>query len=260
VPLADIQHQIRDAVVNPHGGPVAARLVGGTNPAKRLDIHRRHYEVSLTAAVVGRFPATAWLIGARRLEDAARGFVHEHPPMAPCIAEYGTAFPTFLATWSETAHLTYVPPFADLDWHLGRVAVSIDVAAVARAEVARIAPTDLADAVVHLQPGIHYVEASWPIDMLITMYLTDLSPESWTLTAEVVHLEVRGARGSFRFSRLTAADYAFRTSLSAGRTLGDAAAHALGVDTDFDPGVALVALIDERAIVGIGRSETGERP
>jgi hypothetical protein len=61
------------------------------------------------------------------------------------------------------------------------------------------------------------VEASWPIDMLITMYLTDLSPESWTLTAEVVHLEVRGARGSFRFSRLTAADYAFRASLSAGR-------------------------------------------
>ena len=83
------------------------------DPSKRLDIHLRHYEASLTAAVVGRFPATVWLIGARRLEQAARRFVHEHPPTAPCIAEYGAAFPTFLGSWPDTAHLTYAPAFAN---------------------------------------------------------------------------------------------------------------------------------------------------
>jgi len=46
---------------------------------------------------------------------------------------------------------------------------------------------------VQLQPGVHYLEAPWPIDTLITMYLTDTSPEAWSLTEEEVHLEVRGA-------------------------------------------------------------------
>jgi hypothetical protein len=257
VPLADIQHQIRDAVVDQNGTSVAPLLVGGADPSKRLDIHRRHYEASLTAAVVGRFPATVWLIGARRLEEAARRFVHEHPPTARCIAEYGAAFPPFLAAWPETAPLTYVPAFADLDWHLGRLAVSVDVPAVTREHMAAMAPTDLADMAVQLQPGSHYLKAPWAIDTLVTMYLTDASLEAWTLTDDEVHLEVRGARGSFRFSRLTAADYAFRASLSAGCTLGDAAADGVRKDLAFDPGAALVALLDEQLITAIGPADRG---
>jgi hypothetical protein len=259
VPLAEVQHQIRNAVISGHSAPIAPRLVGGIDPSKRLDIHLRHYEASLTAAVVGRFPATVWLIGARRLEQAARRFVHEHPPTAPCIAEYGAAFPDFLAAWPDTAHLAYVPAFADLDWHLGRIAVSVDVAAVTRAHVGAITPTDLANMAVQLQAGTHYLEASWPIDTLITMCLTDASPEAWMLTDDEVHLEVRGARGSFRFSRLIAADYAFRASLSAGRTLGDAAAHALSLNSDFEPGAALIALLDEQLMTSIGRTHRGDQ-
>jgi hypothetical protein len=138
VPVADLQRRIRDAVVRGDSESVAPFLVGGGQPSKRFDIHRRHYEESLTTAVVGRFPATGWLVGSRRIEAAARAFVHAHPPTAPCIAEYGPAFPSFLATWPETERLTYVPEFADLDWHLGRLAVSVDVAAV---EPDAMAPT-----------------------------------------------------------------------------------------------------------------------
>ena len=259
MPLVDIQQQIRDAVIDGNGAPLASLLVGGADPSKRLDIHRRHYEASLTAAVVGRFPATGWLIGARRLEQAARRFVHEHPPIAPCIAEYGAAFPAFLATWPETASLTYVPAFADLDWHLGRLAVSVDLAAVTREHIAAIPPTALADMAVQLQPGTHYLEAPWPVDTLVTMYLTDASAEAWTLTDDEVHLEVRGARGSFRFSRLTAADYAFRASLSAGGTLGIAVVDGLTMDPDFDPGAALIALLDEQLVTSLRHTDTGDQ-
>src|SRR5713101_5451756 len=118
VPLAYLQQQIRDAVVTGDTASVGRLLVGGRHAAQRLAIHAHHYEASLTAAVVGRFPATGWLIGPRRLEDAARRFVHDHPPTAPCIAEYGRQFPAFLAAWPETAPRTYVPQFADLEWHL----------------------------------------------------------------------------------------------------------------------------------------------
>ncbi len=257
VPLADLQQQIRDAVVTGDTASVGRLLVGGRHAAQRLAIHAHHYEASLTAAVVGRFPATGWLVGPRRLEDAARTFVHDHPPTAPCIAEYGAQLPAFLATWPDTAHLTYVPAFADLDWHLGRLAVSIDVGALARDRLAAIAPTDLASVGLRFQAGTHYLRASWPIDTLITMYLSDASPESWTFVDEDVRLEVRGSRGAFRFSRLRAGEYAFRVSLADGRALGDAAGRALAIDPAFDPGVALLTLLDEQLITSVGRSQTG---
>jgi hypothetical protein len=257
VPLADVQQRIRDAVVDGHTAPIESLLVGGLKPLERLAIHRRHYEASLTAAIVGRFPATGWLVGPRRLEEAARQFVHQHPPTAPCIAEYGALFPAFLATWPDTAHLTYVPVFADLDWHLGRLSVSVDMAAIGREHLAAIDPADVADTRATLQAGTHYLHARWAIDDLMALYLADASPESWTLVDEDVYLEMRGAIGSLRFSRLTAGDYAFRTAVAAAQTIDDAAGRALDIDPAFDPGVAFLSLVDAGLVTSIGRSPVG---
>lgn len=142
------------------------------------------------------------------------------------MAEYGAPFPTFFARSRETAHLTYVPEFADLDWHLGRLAVSIDGADVGREYLATIDPRDLADRGVTLQSGTDYVRASWPIDQLIAMYLAETSVESWTLVDEDARIEARGSRGAFRFARLSAGEYAFRVSVAEGHTLGEAAGRA----------------------------------
>lgn len=253
--LAELQHQLRDAVITGSAAPVVPLLVGGRDATKRLGIHHRHYTTSLATAIVTRFPATAWLVGPSRLEEAARQFVQQHPPTAPCIAEYGGAFPAFLGAWPATAGLTYVPAFAELDWHLGRLAVAVDVTAVGREQLAALDATDLADLVVSLQPGAYYVEASWAIDTLIRMYLADTSPESWTLTQEHVYVEVRGARGWFRISRLCAGDFVFRSSVARGVSLGDAASRALEIDPAFDPGAGLLSLLDERLITSIGRPE-----
>ena len=256
--LVDLQQQVRHAVVDRDSASIASLLIGGVQPARRFDIHRRHYEESLTSAVIGRFAATAWLIGTARLEHAARAFVHAQPPTAPCIADYGSAFPGFLSTWPDVAHLTYVPAFADLDWHLGRLAVCVDEPPVERGELMHIGPGDLAESRVTIQPGIHYLAAPWPIDTLIQMHLADSSPDAWTLRAEDVHLEVRGARGALRFTRLSAGFFAFRTALACGGTLGDAAARALALDDAFDPGAALVALLNEGVMTSLVKPGRGE--
>lgn len=255
--LVDLQHRIRDAVVGGDPTSLGPMLVGGGQAARRLAIHLRHYEASLTAAVVGRFPATGWLIGPRRLENAARRFVHDHPPSAPCIAEYGREFPAFLSARPETAALTYVRPFADLDWHLGRVAVSIEEPAVSRAQLAAVDIAALVDMRVTLQRGTHYVRAGWPIDTLMTMYLSDSAPDTWKVIDEEVFLEARGDRGSLRFTRVTAGDYVFRTSVAEGLTLGDASGRASRIDPTFEPGKALLALVDERLIVALDGRQSG---
>src|SRR5262245_54741193 len=100
VSLSDLQQRVRDAVIADNvaqARSIAPLLVGGRDPSTRLAIHRRHYQASLVTALLEKFPAVTWLVGATFMQEAARAFVRRHPPAAPCIAEYGADFPDFLA-------------------------------------------------------------------------------------------------------------------------------------------------------------------
>ena len=256
--LAELQQQVRNAVVD--GTALAGELlVGGPDPLKRLAVHQRHFEASLANAVVGRFQATAWLIGPARLEAAARASVHVHPPTAPCIAEYGQRFPAFLAEWPATASLAYLAEFAALDWQLGHLSVCVDRPALRPADLATVGLERLADAHVTLQDGLYLTRARWNVDDLMQVYLSDASPDEWHLQEERVWLEARGTRGTLRFARLDAGTFAFREAAASG-TLAEAAEVALGLDAAFEPAAALMALINEGLITHIAVEEEGRRP
>src|SRR5262245_54666548 len=96
--LLEIQRRMRNAIVA-DGAPRALLplLAGGRDPQTRLAIHRHHYRASLTRALLDKFPAVTWLVGERFATAAAQAFSREYPPSAPCIAEYGAEYPTFLA-------------------------------------------------------------------------------------------------------------------------------------------------------------------
>ena len=192
-------------------------LVGGTDASKRLAIHQRHYETSL-AAVIRAVPGNRLVDWGSRLEEAARQFVVGIRQRVPCMAEYGAAFPDFLRSWPAIAGLDYVPEFADLDWHLGRLAVWRCDGSRTRAP-RNDGPGGTPRQSVTLQQGSHYVSAEWPVDTLIALY-SRMPPASWTLTHEPVHVQARGSRGSLRFSRLGAGDATFRTALRGAHARG----------------------------------------
>lgn len=255
MPLAELQQRVRDALIASGGADLDGLLRGGRQPERRFAIHQRHVETSLTSAIVGRFPATGWLIGGRRIDVAARAFVHASPPVAPCMAEYGEAFPSFLASWPDTERLRYLRDFATLEWHVGRVTVEIARPAFEREALARVAEA-LPDMTVGLQPGLHYMRTAWDLDGLMRQFLTDDAAERWHLREEDARLEIRGARGTFHVSRLDAGTFAFRVALQSGAPLGAASATAVEDDPTFDPGAALLALIDERLLTAL-ISQTG---
>lgn len=257
--LSELQQQIRDAVVD-GTTPAGVLLAGGHDPLKRLAVHRRHFEASLANAVVGRFQATAWLIGPARLEAAAREFVHVHPPTAPCIAEYGQQFPAFLAEWPATASLTYLREFAALDWQLGRLSVSVDRPPLGPADLASVGLERLPDAQVTLQEGVYLTRATWGVDELMQIYLADASPDTWHLQEERIWLEARGSRGTLRFARLDAGTLAFREAAASSATLAEAADLALRIDDAFEPAAALMALINESLITHIAIKQEGSHP
>jgi hypothetical protein len=153
-------------------------MVGGGDPLPRLAVHIRHYQGSLTRAIVERFPATVWLAGSALVTEAAAAFVRSRPPTRPCLAEYGETFPDFLEAWLGAAHLPYLAQFATIDWHLGRLAIATS------------------------DPPV-VLRLDWSLDELMTFFLSDQAPDAYTLRAETVWLEVRGARGELSLQRRT---------------------------------------------------------
>jgi hypothetical protein len=185
--LADIQLGIRDALVDGNSTAVAPVLVGGRRPARRLAIHQRHYVASLTRALVERFPATVWLVGSELVTHVATTFVREHPPSRPCVAEYGDEFPQYLGAnvAAESLPYPYLAQFAELEWHLGRLALATEEAA-----------------------NVQYLHLDWALDELIGFYLTDTAPDEYALRQEDLWLEIRGLRGELQMNRLTREEFA----------------------------------------------------
>jgi hypothetical protein len=253
-----MQRKVRRAVVTGDVAGLAPYLVGGRSGAARLAIHRRHYETSLVTALLGKFPATAWLVGTPFLTEAAARFVSAHPPTAPCIAEYGDRLPSFLSTCSGADRVPYLRGFAQLEWHLGQVAIAVDRPALTVGDLSRVDLDLLSEATLTLQPGLRYLEAPWPIDDLMKLYLTETAPDQWSMERAAVRLEVRGARGSFQINRLEAGEFAFRTNVLEGRPLADAVECGVESSAAFEPGPALAALVNDGFVTAVTLSNQGE--
>ena len=252
--LTETQLLFRDAVIQgdkQHVDFLASLLVGGHCPEKRLIVHQRNYRQSLVDALLIKFPATGWLLGARHLTEVATRFIREYPPQAPCIAEFGAGFPDFLSQCAAAVGAPYVREFAELEWYVGKAAIAVSGVPVTLQELSSIQAEVLPDTLLELQPGVHYLSASWPVDELMELYLNETIPERFELSPAEVNIEVRGARGEFHFSRLDPAEATFRQAISKGHSIGDAAESALDVNAGFDAGKGLVALVGAGLIQAI---------
>jgi hypothetical protein len=252
--LGDLQSHFRNAVILADSDAVtflAPLLAGGHEPEKRLAIHQRNYRQSLLEALLVKFPATGWLMGTPFLIEAAELFVRDHPPAAPCIAEYGSDFPGFLSRHPGTEPTPYLRDFAELEWRVGQVAIAVDRPALEAAHFAGIDSNVLPNLFLALQPGLCFLQAGWPVDELMTLYLSDTAPDRLDLSPADAWIEIRGARGQFHMTRLGTAEFIFRKSISEGCSIGDAAESALDFDAGFDPGQALASLISSGLVAGV---------
>jgi hypothetical protein len=85
--------------------------------------------------------------------------------------------------------LPYLAQFAELEWHLGRLALATEESA-----------------------NVQHVHLDWALDELIGFYLTDTAPDEYALRQEDVWLEIRGLRGELQMNRLTGEEFARRVA------------------------------------------------
>jgi len=259
--LGDIQSHFRNAVIQADSNVVislAPLLAGGDEPEKRLTIHQRNYRQSLVEALLVKFPATGWLMGTSFMIAAAERFVREHPPAAPCIAEYGSDFPAFCSRCPGAERAAYLRDFAELEWRVGQVAIAVDRPALEAENFSGIDSDVIPTLFLALQPGLCFLQVRWPVHELMTLYLSDTAPDRLDLSPADVWIEIRGARGQFHMTPLGTAEFIFRKSIAEGRSIGDAAESALDFDADFDPGQALASLISSGLVAGVAEHSAPE--
>jgi len=258
--LAETQNLMRDVVVAGDSPPAALGVLldGGHKPERRLDIHHRNYEASLTRALLEKFPGTVWLVGSEFVRAGAGLFVRQFPPEAPCIAEYGSGFPQFLALMPGALRVPYLGEFSQLEWYVGYVSIATSEPRIDAGAFQVFDPDRMAGVSLCLQSGLGYFRSAWPVDRLLDIYVRQNAPDYLEFEPETVWLEIRGARGDFRINRLTEADFAFRRSVWEGEPLGAAAASARGLDPGFEPDAAFAALMNDGLVTGIiSPDETG---
>jgi len=247
--LIESQELFRRAVVNGELNGAAALLNAGIET--RITIHCRTYRSSLVNALLVKFPAVAWLTGERFVIQAAERYIEQYPPQKPCIAEYGETFPEFLATRAGSHRVPYLKEFAELEWHIGHVTIAVPEPHIGVEALSSTDPEALPELRLRLQHGVRYVEADWPIDELMKLYVTDCVPDQLEFAPCDVFLEVRGARGEFQINRLQKAEFRFRASLASGAPIGDAAEQAMDIDALADAGAALVGVFSDDLVTSI---------
>ena len=248
--LADLQTEMKQAIVSAPASALSSPLVGGPQPHQRLAIHRRHYQVSLVDTLLRRFPATQWLLGTSLFIGGAQEYVRRHPPTSPCMAEYGTGFGEFLADGFAANSVPWLQSFMELELMLGEVAICVDHPSCSTAALVKLNARELLEVIIELQPGLRYMRASWPVDSVIKLYLTEQAPSTYPMRPEQVHLQICGARGVFRIDRLSPGDFGFRQALALRRTAGQAAEQALEDDREFDVGGGLRSMVAEGLMCG----------
>ena len=217
-------------------------LVAPASATARLAIYRRHHFESLIRHLVGRFPTVEWLLGTTRFIALAEPFIHAAPPSAPCMAEYGEDFAGFLAHHATAGPSPYIADIAGLDWLLGNAAIAVESPPVGVTALSAWPADHLPELGLRLQPGVSYLASGWPIDDLVRIRLDERQPEQLEFLPHAVALEVRGARGKFGIGRLDKAEFAFRSALRGGVSLGGAIERGLSADPEFDVSTALATL------------------
>lgn len=199
-------------------------------------------------ALQANYPAVTHLVGEEWFRAAAAIYARTNLPRDPSLLAYGEDFPQFLAGFDPAADLPYLPGVARLDRHWTEAHIARDQIPVDAAKVARLAPEQLAGAVLRPHASAHWQWfAEHPVFTIwernrASREDRDMPEIAWRGEGALV---VR-PRDTVAWIPLDAAGCAFLDACAAGGVLADAAAAALAAD----PGADLTGLMARLFEVG----------
>lgn len=234
-------------------GAELARIVRGDSisAAARLRIHRHHVQQSLAVALAATFPTVQVLVGADFFGTMASAFIAGDLPIQPVLAEYGRAFPDFVAGYAQAQGLPYLADMARLDWALNVAFHSSDGPRLAAADLAGIASERVLGLTLDLAPGSALIQSAFPIDRIWRASLPGADGSQVDLAEGAVSLLVGRSGDDAAFLTLDAAEAAFVGAILGRTTLEAAGQAAFTVAPAFDLSASFGRLLAFQAFAAL---------
>jgi hypothetical protein len=206
-------------------------------------------------ALQANYPVVARLVGEEWFRAAAAIYVREALPADPTLLRYGSSFADFLDRFEPAADLPYLPGAARLDRLWTEAHAAADEEALDPAAVARLAPEELADVILHPHAAARW---AWfeeaPIYTIWTRNRADSVPEGDIDWRPEGALLVR-PRDTVAWIALDAAGCAFLDACAVGGTLAGAAQEALQAKDDADISRLMATLLGVGAFGRMSHSD-----
>jgi len=235
--------------------PVGLTAWNGSDPMRRLAVHRNNVVVSLVDALADTFPVTQQLVGEDFFRAMARAFVQRFPPTSPVMVFYGEALPEFIADFGPARSLPYLADMAKLEMARVRACHAADAPVMTQADIylALSSAHHPGDLQIVCQPSVqvvhvpHAVVSLWAahqddalLDQLATLDMAQ--PESALVLRQALDVVVVPmSHGAAQFTQ----------ALQAQQGLALATAHAETADPDFDLTTTLRLLLAQGALSSI---------
>lgn len=246
-------HELQSGFVDFIVGESADDLVGtiepgGIDPVSLLSIYRNNALITLTETLAAVYPVVRRLVDPRFFDYAASTFISSNLPLRPCLAEYGSEFPLFLALFPPASGLAYLSDVASLEWAISRVMRSKPEAPISLSAITGECE-DAAGLRLRVGAGVRYVGSEYPIRKIWLENRSDTDPPEIQLTEAAEHLQVR-LIDVLELKPLPAASWLFRARIADGAELGAATEAAFELDPLFDLPNELASMFGDGLIVG----------
>jgi hypothetical protein len=230
--------------------PSGIRAAGHDRADRRFNVYRNNVFVSLTEALVARFPVCHALVGDEFFRAMARVFIELSPPRSPILMTYGDDFPNFVDTFPPAHPVPYLGDVARLEAALTRAYHAADASPLTVDELASLTPCRWEQIHVELHPSVQIVTSPYPI---VSIWEAHIRPDDHPIIDGSMAEDALVARPDFEVEihRLPPGAAVFLSVLLTGASLR-AAADAAVADPRFDLITTLSGILAVRIIVGIG--------
>lgn len=207
--------------------------------AQRLGLYRGNLSTSWDKTLAAAYPVLRELVGEEFFAALARAYGRAIPSDSGDLNRFGARFTDFLANFPHVAQYPYFPDMARLEWALHRAHYAGQAEPIQAAALAVLAPEQLDDLQLTLQPACSLIASDWAVlELWQAHQAEDAQPFPAQLASRNLGLVLRPHWKS-RVLSLAEGAYAALHALQYGHPLGAALDAAMEVEPDFDFGMHL---------------------
>lgn len=224
--LATLQSRFAAALRARDDGPVQAMadciVDDGLAPAARVQLYRNNGRAMFEGALARTYPVLVRRVGDEYFSRLAIEYREAHPSRSGDLHWVGEPFPSWLARRMEGSEYAWLAELARLEWACEEALVAEVQPAAPADALARVAPEEVADAVLSLQPALRLVSSGFPVWSVWQVNQPGSAGDAVDPTLGAQHVAVIPDGEGLMLHALPLDQFTFLQQLAMGRTIEQA--------------------------------------